>query len=59
MESLVEIGPHADESDGEEEKEKCGSVGIEEGACAWFEEDVEWGDHGSDDEKWCGDGTGG
>lgn len=22
-------------------------------------EDVEWGDHGSDDRKWCGDGAGG
>jgi len=58
-ESLEEVGPDAEDSDGEEEEEKGGGEGVEEGACAGFEEDVEWGDHGSDDEEWCGDGAGG
>ena len=58
-ESFIEVGPDADDGDGEEEEEEGGSVGVEKGACGGFEEDVEWGDHGSDDKEWCGDGAGG
>ena len=56
---MVKIRPCADDGDSEEEEEEGGSVGVEEGACAGFGEGVEWGDHGSDGEEWCGDGAGG
>ena len=56
---MVEVGPDTDDSDSEEEKEEGSSVGVEEGSGGWFKEDMEWGNHGSDDEKGCGDGASG
>lgn len=59
MESCGEVRPCADDGDGEEEEEEACGEWVEEGACAGFGEDVEWGDHGSDGEKGCGDRVGG
>ncbi len=55
----METGPYTDGGDGEEEEEDEGVERTDEGAGAGCVEDVDGGDHGSNDEMWGGDGTGG